>query len=159
MNALFIDFENARIIMTRQFAQKCRNTLSTEYAHLQEVRRDYPTFAVVTREIKTNPNKESYKGLTYQYMEDYIATHETGEALKAVLDEYNELRLITQCHSKAFRYPVVKKWFLAKYPEIVTFGKIADPASKTESTAVAPQIDNVTNIHAAEAPAPEEKIA
>jgi hypothetical protein len=30
--------------------------------------------------------------------------------------------LVSQCHSKAFRYPVIKKWFLKKYPEIVKFG-------------------------------------
>lgn len=159
MNALFVDFEKNQIIMTREFAQKCRNTLSEEYARLQSVRRDYPTFTVNTRAIKTNPNKESYKGLTYQYMEDYIATHETGEALKEVLHEYHELRLITQCHSKAFRYPVVKKWFLAKYPEIVTFGKIADPSPKSESTEANPQTNNVTDFPTAEAPAPEEKKA
>lgn len=150
MNALFIDFEKNQLVMTRDFAQKCRNTLSTEYAHLQEVRRDYPTFAVVTREIKKNPNKESYKGLTYQYMEDYIITHESDETRESVLNEYFELRLITQCHSKAFRYPTIKKWFLNKYPEIVTFGKVAAPA---------PQTDNVTNFPTAEAPAPEDEKA
>ncbi len=74
----------------------------------------------------------SYKGLTYQYMEDYIITHESDETREAVLEEYNELRLITQCHSKAFRYPVIKKWFLAKYPEIANFGKVAKQNNITD---------------------------
>lgn len=148
MNALFIDFENARIIMTRQFAQKCRNTQSDEYTHLQNVRRDYPKFAVITREIKKNPNKESYKGLTYQYMEDYIITHESDATRNAVLHEFNEKRLISECHSKAFRYPVIKQWFLNKYPEVANFGKVAAPA---------PQSDNVTNFPETETPAHDEK--
>lgn len=122
-NALNIDFEKELIIMTRLFAQKCRDTSSTDYAHLQSVRRDYPTFKVVTRQIKKNPTKKTYHGLTYEYMEDYIYTHESEETVQEVLDELAEMRLIAACHSQAFRYPVIKNWFLNKYPEIKNFGK------------------------------------
>ena len=122
-NTLKIDFAEGKIIMDRTFAKNCINTRSEEYAQLQSVRRDYPTFAVVTRTIKKNPNKESYKGLTYQYMEDYIATHESEETVEAVLAEFAEMRLIAACHSKAFRYPTIKKWFLQKYPEVAIFGR------------------------------------
>jgi hypothetical protein len=55
-------------------------------------------------------------------MEHYIITHESKDTVLEVLDEYNELRLIAECHSKSRRYPVIKRWFLAKYPEIVEFG-------------------------------------
>ena len=34
------------------------------------------------------------------------------------------MQVIAACHSQAFRYPVIKKWFLAKYPEIANFGKV-----------------------------------
>lgn len=131
-NTLKIDFEAGKIIMDRTFAQKCANTRSEEYAQLQSVRRDYPTFAVVTRTIKKNPSKETYAGLTYQYMEDYIITHEDKETVDAVLNEFAEMRLIAACHSKAFRYPTIKKWFLQKYPEIAKFGRTI----KTEATKV-----------------------
>ena len=67
-NTLKIDFEKSRIIMDRTFAKKVQNTNSEEYAHLQQIRKDYPTFTVVTRQINKNPNKETYKGLTYEYM-------------------------------------------------------------------------------------------
>jgi len=60
--------------------------------------------------------------LTYQYMVDYIMTHEDCETAKAVLDEFEEMQLISQCHSKAFRYPTIKKWFLERYPEVRNFG-------------------------------------
>ena len=66
--------------------------------------------------------KECYKGLTYEYMEDYIQTHEPAATVDAVLDEFEEIRLISSCHSKAFRYPVIKSWFLELYPEIAQFG-------------------------------------
>ena len=51
-------------------------------------------------------------------MEDYIQTHEPAATVDTVLDEFEEMRLISSCHSKAFRYPVIKKWFLNKYPEV-----------------------------------------
>ena len=121
-NTLKLDHKAGVIIMDRTFAKKSENTRSEEYAHLQSVRRDYPSYEVVRREIRKNPNKECYKGLTYEYMESYIATHEEGESKIAVLKEFSEMRLISECHSRAHRYPVIKQWFLNKYSEIANFG-------------------------------------
>ena len=125
-NRLWIDFATNTIMMDRTFAEKCRDTRSTEYEHLQRVRQDYPQFTVQRREIKKNTNKETYAGLTYEYMERYIVTHEEGEERDAVLAEYGELRLISECHKRSRRYPTNKKWFLAKYPQIAEFGMEQD---------------------------------
>ena len=121
-NTLKIDFEKRVIMMDRTFAKNVENTNSEEYAHLQQVRKDYPTFAVVRKQIKCNANKESYKGLTYDYMRTYIFTHEPKETKKDVLEEMEEMILISKCHSNAKRYPVIKNWFLEKYPEVKEFG-------------------------------------
>ena len=135
-NVLGVDFQKKSIIMDRTFAKNCTDTRSEEYAHLQNVRHDYPTFTVTTRSCKKNPEKESYKGLTYEYMEHYILTHESKDTVLEVLDEYNELRLIAECHSTSRRYPVIKRWFLAKYPEIVEFGLLKIPMPATEKPAM-----------------------
>ena len=121
-NTLKIDRENGLIIMDRTFAKLSENTRSEEYTHLQQVRKDYPTFQVVTRTIKKNPKKETYAGLTYDYMKFYIFNHEPAENRRNALAEFDELILISKCHAKAKRYPTIKKWFLEKYPEIVQFG-------------------------------------
>ena len=71
-NTLFVNHVNRTIVMDRTFAKYAANTRTEEYAHLQQVRQDYPTYEVVQRHIKTNENKNTYKGLTYEYMEDYI---------------------------------------------------------------------------------------
>jgi len=134
-NTLKIDFENSRIVMDRTFAKNVQNTNSEEYRHLQQVRRDYPTFAVVTRQIKKNPDKECYKGLTYKYMRFYIFTHEPADKRKKVIEEFEELVLISQCHSQSKRYPVIKNWFLDRYPEIKEFGMPkADEQEKNKVT-------------------------
>lgn len=116
-NDLRIDFTKNEIIMSRSF-EKCASIAgSEEYRRLQLVRQDYPTFSVVRRCIKKAPTKETYAGLTFTYMENYIATHANAEQIKKV---YDELRLIGACHKVS--YPTIKKWFLETYPEIVEFG-------------------------------------
>ena len=121
-NTLKINHTNRTIIMDRTFAKLAENTFSEEYRHLQMVRADYPTYTVVRKTIKKNPDKETWKGLTYDYMINYIITHETNETRKAVMDEFDELKLISECHAKSKRYPVIKNWFLNKYPAIKEFG-------------------------------------
>ena len=116
-NDLRIDFTKNEIIMSRQF-EKCASIAgSEEYRRLQLVRQDYPTFAVVRRSIKKAPSKVTYAGLTFAYMENYIAKHDNAEENRKV---YDELRLIGACHKVS--YPTIKKWFLETYPEIVEFG-------------------------------------
>ena len=124
-NTLKINHEERKIIMDRTFAKFAENTRSEEYAHLQQVRRDYPDYTVTIRTIKRNSEKETYKGLTYEYMEDYILRHESEENALAIIKEFNELRTISKCHKQGLRYPTIKRWFLEKYPEIVDFAKIA----------------------------------
>lgn len=60
-------------------------------------------------------------------MEDYILTHGTPEEIKKNLKIYDEKKLISECHSKARRYPVIKSWFLETFPEILKFGMNEDP--------------------------------
>ena len=125
-----VDNVNRRIIMDRTFAKNAELVGSAEYNQLQTCRKDYPTYTVVRREIKKNPNQEHYSGLTYRYMEDYIMAHESRETVKAVLSEFNEMLLISRGHSKAFRYPTIKRWFLLKYPEFAMFA--VEPAEDHE---------------------------
>lgn len=121
-NTIKVEHGKCLLVMDKTFAKLSANVRSPEYTILQNARRDYPDYAVVTRQIRKNPQKETYAGLTYQYMEDYIVTHEAEEDLIAVQAEYHELKLISRCHAQASRYPTIKKWFLEKYPEITQFG-------------------------------------
>ena len=56
-----IDFVNATITVNAAYAKKASNPFSAEYAQIQKVRADYPTFTVRTRSIKKNAAKDSYK--------------------------------------------------------------------------------------------------
>ena len=116
-NTLRLNHATRTIIMDKTFAKFAENTMSAEYAHLQSVRRDYPTYTVERRHIKKNAKQEHYHGLTYTYMENYIMNHDQDGS---IYKKYEEMRLIGACHKVS--YPTIKKWFLETYPEIVAFG-------------------------------------
>ena len=130
-NTLRVDHDARCIVMDRTFYKNASNIRFEEYAMLQRARQDYPTYTPVIKRNKRNPNKETYRGLTYAYMERYIEGHANAEA---IMEEYKELRLISECHCKARRYPKIKQWFLKKYPEVENFGiEEADNSAATET--------------------------
>ena len=123
MKDIRINREKNEVVMTRRFSQKADDPRTQEFRILQEVKATYPDIIVRNHTIKKNPNKECYRGLTYEYMREYISTHENAITVNTVLAELDEMILISKCHSKGFRYPTIKKWFLEKYPNIEKFGK------------------------------------
>lgn len=125
-NGLKIVHEKNTIEMSKAFSKASGNPQSQEYVLLQRVRRDYPDYDLVTRSIKKKASQEHYAGLTYDYMETYIMSHGEMEERMANLKDFNQLRLIAQCHSKARSFPFIRSWFLDTYPEVKEFGtKIA----------------------------------
>lgn len=137
MNAkstLKVKYAEGIIEMNTTFAKMMQNPLSDEYALLQKTRMDFPTFAVRTRQIKSNPKKDTYKGLTYEWMRNHIATHEAENVLKQKLAEFDEMVYISKCHGKSLRYPTIKKWFLDQYPDVAKFGTDAADQKESEET-------------------------
>lgn len=111
--------KNGFIEMSRDFAIKASYYGTQEYEKLQSARCDYPNYTVVRKTIKKNSAKESFKGLTYRYMELYMDRY---NAPKEIRKDYEELRFQAKCHS--IRYQVIKRWFLEKFPEIKNWGKV-----------------------------------
>ena len=127
-NTLKINHENRTLVMDRTFAKAASFVGSNEYNLLQDARRDYPSYQVTLRSIKKKEDKESYRGLTYQYMENYIRSHANAAPNMA---EFQQQILLSKCHS--IRYANIKKWFLAMYPEVAQFGVTEIPESKVEN--------------------------
>ena len=118
---LTINIETNEIILSKAFRKKSSVYNSPEYQELQNCRRDNPTFKVIIRSIKKAEGKETYKGLTYEYMKNYIKSHANADKNMA---EYKELRLLSECHK--IRYAVIKNWFLDAYPEVKQYGVKAE---------------------------------
>ena len=122
MKPIRIDFEKNEVIMTRKFAEAASNPYSKEYKMLQDVLNTYEGIHVRRHTIRKNPNKECYRGLTYDYMRRYIKTHEPKANVESALAELEDMIFISKCHSNGFRYPTIKKWFLEKYQDVSLFG-------------------------------------
>ena len=143
-NTLKINHAERTITMDRTFAKNAENTMSAEYSHLQSVRRDYPTYTVVRRQIKKNPNKECYKGLTYEYMEKYIKAHDDEK--QSIMSEYLTMRGETDEADEALatsaNYQEMKKWFLEKFPAVAEFHKTrAELIEKTQQKKEAKKLE------------------
>ena len=117
MNGLKVDMINEEIILSKAFAKKAMNTNNPEYRAFVEAKRTFPTYTIVYGKIKANPNKQTYKGLTYAYMEKYISLHDKNGKIMA---DYREMRLIAECCKS--EYPLIKEWFLETFPNIAERG-------------------------------------
>ena len=124
MNAksrLWVIHDDNTILMNSTFAKMAKNTFSAEYVHLQKVKKENPDYILSVRQIKRKANKQSYKGLTYDYMRSFIILHTEDEERTKMLGEFDELLLISRCQAKALRYPTIKNWFLCQFPDVKNF--------------------------------------
>ena len=120
MTAIRIDYPSRKIILSSAFEKRAFIPGTDEYDALQAVRAVHPGFTLATRQFKKNAKQEHYRGLTYDFMRDYIDSHETEP--KPVLAELDEMIGISKGHSLSKRYPTIKSWFLERYPEYAKFG-------------------------------------
>lgn len=116
-----INSKKMTIEVTKAFAKKASKFNTKEYKDLQSVRRDYPNFEVVVRTSKTNKN--SYKGLTFEYMETYIKAHddENNTIMKDFLDLRGQSEEAIEAMADSASYGEIKAWFFEQYPQIKKF--------------------------------------
>jgi hypothetical protein len=124
-SAIRINHFDKEILISKSFEKAAHNPNSREYKELMEVMNTHPTYKLAQRAIKKNPQKQKYPNLTYEYMRDYIILTSTPEEELAAVAEFDNMILKSRCQSQSNRYPVIKRWFLNKYPEIKEFGMIA----------------------------------
>ena len=117
-----IKIKGNEIVISKSFAKKAYCFGTPEYEMLQAVRRDYPEFKVVLREINKNTKVDHYKGLSYDYMKWYIGQYETQEKKELMLKALDEMIDISKCHSTGKRYATIRNWFLKSYPAVKEFG-------------------------------------
>lgn len=113
------------IEMTKEFAKKAKYYGTEEYTQLQKARKDYPTYSVVTRK---SVSKESYKGLTINYMYNYIKKNPETVVMEdntemSTLEVFREIAGLDESGKKLVNvetafYGEIRAWFLDIYPEV-----------------------------------------
>ena len=120
-----------KIEMTKTEAKAAGKINSEKFNELHTLRTMYPTFEIVIKASAAKKStKENYKGLTYEYMEKYIAAHDDGD--KSIMAEYEMMRGTSEEAKEALAEPVsyyeMKVWFLKKFPAIAEFHKKREEA-------------------------------
>lgn len=112
MTTIKINTKNHTIEMpSKKYALAASKYGSDEYIEVQNARHDYPNYKVVTR--KAAKRKDTLKGLTYDVMERYIASHDTNNEIR---NHYDFLRGNSEETSSRSTYGEIKAWFLTTYP-------------------------------------------
>ena len=111
------------IVLTKKEMTAARHYGSDAYKKLQDARRDNPGYEVITVTKTVKTQRETYKGLTYAYMEKYIKTHDDAE--KTIWTEYMMYRGTPIDPADelpvAYNYSQMKVWFLDKYEDVAKF--------------------------------------
>ena len=71
----------------------------------------HPRFRVVTKKVKKNTSKHTYKDLNYEFIENYISIQPRSEAIKK---EYENIKKIAIDYNFSV-YSYAKSWFLKKF--------------------------------------------
>lgn len=110
-----------KIEMSKNEAKAAGKIGTPEFDELHQYMEMYPGFEV---QIKApSKRKVEFRGLDYKYMRSYILKHDDENG--TIMAEFCELTAQAKKagiegaeHLEAANYMDVKKWFLAKFPEI-----------------------------------------
>ena len=91
------DFPKRSIIASATTLKKARNPQSAECKMLLRMMSEHPDFEVAEKTIQKKPGKQTYKGLTFGTMEDYIQTLDNSKKQLAV---YQAVRRMAKIKGK-----------------------------------------------------------
>lgn len=136
------DFPKRSIIASATTLKKARNPQSAECKMLLRMMSEHPDFEVAEKTIQKKPGKQTYKGLTFQAMTDYIKTQVNS---KDEIKKYEVVRRIAKI--KGSEYALTKKWFLNAYPAYKEKAIVEQEMDEMlHREAPAPTLQNVVNL-------------
>ena len=133
---MYANLMTKKIVMTKTEAKAAGKPNTEEYNTLLDLMKNFPGFQMEI--VKSTAKKvDRFKGLDYDYMENYIKSHNSE-----LLEIFYELRGLDKDGKKvgmaaSATYGEIKMWFLTQFPEIEKMGenvdKIIDAARKARA--------------------------
>ena len=123
---MFINESNKVIELTKSENREAHTYGTHQYEALQEIRKAYPGFRVITKERK---KVDRLKGLDVDYMKNYILKHDgkDGENWEVFCQlrglDVNEEKMEL---SAAASFGELRMWFLSVHPEVENIGASVD---------------------------------
>lgn len=111
------DYSEKQIVVSKSFLKEAGIIGSRAYNELAQVRRDYPGYSIVQREVNRKHEKKPYGRLTYKAMQEYIEAQEPEEVVPFVLTEFQRIQALSKSYNAKYAY--VKKWFLERYKDVL----------------------------------------
>ena len=110
-----------KIEMSKKEAKAAGKIGTPEFEELKNYMKEYPNFEILIK--APAKRKVEFRGLNYEYMKNYIKKNDDEDG--TIMAEFNALiaqdkknKVEGAEHLEAAGYLDVKKWFLAKFPEI-----------------------------------------
>ena len=107
---IILDATHAQV--TKAFEKQARIFGTPEYREWRAYRQDFPSAQMVTKTIKKNASKRTYKNSTYDNIERFLKVQPTS---KELIKEFNDQRAIAAIQQNPYR--AVLAWFLSKFPK------------------------------------------
>ena len=112
MKTALIYINDTEAQVTKVFATPARIFGTPEYKLWKEYRKDFPEAQMVTKTIKKNATKRTYKNLTYANMERFLKSQDNADQLLKEFKVKKEAAAIQQNP-----YRAVLAWFLQTFPD------------------------------------------
>lgn len=100
-------FAEKKIEITKAFSDKASHFGSQEYHDMRAVMNDLPDFQIVVKSAPKRQNRNPHYGMTYSYMEAYIAA---ADPSGSAMEDFEMLRGICG-------YLEILQWFIKRFPE------------------------------------------
>ena len=104
-----ITIDDTTAQVTKAFQRQARIFGTEEYKTWKAYRQDFPTAQMVTKTIKKNSNKRTYRNLTYVNMELFISVNNPK-----LLDKFESEKKSAKAQENPYR--AVLAWFLKAFP-------------------------------------------
>lgn len=128
-----IDETTARV--TKAFQKQARIFGTEEYKTWKAYRQDFPEGQMVTKTIKRNANKCTYRNLTYVNMGRYISVN-----APQFLEEFEKQKDSAKAQENPYR--AVLAWFLEKFPNYDDYKKFFEDKTAEATAAGDSTADN-----------------
>ena len=117
---MIVNHKKRTIEMSQAEEKKATKYGSDAYNALVSARHEFPNYNLVIAKHKTTKS-DAFKGLTFNYMTEYIENNGSEEQKEKYLLLRNPQ--VDGLEMKKTSYDKIKKWFLAEFPKISEYNK------------------------------------
>jgi len=118
-----INYTSMTIEMTKAESKAAGKVGTEAFKEMLSLMQQFPNYKILVVTRASTKKSCEYKGLTYDYMKNYIKAHDDGQ--KTIMTEFEMLRgesiEAKDALAESCSYQEIKTWFLGKFPEIKKF--------------------------------------